>query len=185
MDRRGFLTSTIAAVSDGDVVHGLAPAASNEARRFEAERKYLDLRQGRIAYADRGAGRVALFIHGFPLNGYQWRDALDLLAAQRRCLAPDLMGLGYTEVPAAQDLSPKSQSDMLVSLLDALSIKAVDLVANDSGGGTIAQLMVAQHPARVRTLLLTNCDVHENSPPPQMASSLAKARAGVYDQKIA
>lgn len=184
MDRRSFLAATIAAVS-GTSDRALAqPAAARDALRFAAERKYLDLPQGRIAHADRGAGPVALFIHGFPLNSYQWRGALDRLSGRYRCLAPDLLGLGYTEVSNAQDLSPQAQSDMLAALLDALSVAAVHVVANDSGG-TIAQLFAVQHPTRVRSLLLTNCDVHENSPPPQMAGSIAKARAGIYDQKIA
>ncbi|GGL10953.1 alpha/beta fold hydrolase [Caulobacter rhizosphaerae] len=183
MDRRSFLTAAIAAAS-GDGFGPLPSAASRDVLRFRAKLRRLNLPQGRIAYADRGVGPVALFIHGFPLNGYQWRGALDRLSDQRRCLAPDLMGLGYTEVSNTQDLSPQAQSDMLVALLDGLSVGAVDLIANDSGG-TIAQLFATQHPARVRTLLLTNCDVHENSPPPQMAGSIAKARAGVYDQKIA
>jgi pimeloyl-ACP methyl ester carboxylesterase len=181
MDRRSFLLTATAAVSSPD---SLRPMATTDVQRFKAERKYLNLPDGRIAYADRGAGPAALFVHGFPLNGYQWRGALDRLSGQRRCLAPDLMGLGYSDVSKARDLSPQAQSDMLAALLDALSIDSVDLIANDSGG-TIAQLFAVQHPARVRTMLLTNCDVHENSPPPQMAGSIAKARAGVYDQKIA
>src|SRR5690606_18462007 len=41
-----------------------------------------------------------------------------------------------------------------------------------------------RHPTRVRAMLLTNCDVHENSPPAQMRNSIASARAGLYDQKI-
>lgn len=177
------MASAIAAVSRGDNLTPLPPAGSKDVLRFRAGRKYASLPQGRIAYADRGAGPAALFIHGFPLNGFQWRGALDRLSGRRRCLAPDLMGLGYTEVSDIQDLSPQAQSDMLIGLLDALSIDAVELIANDSGG-TIAQLLAAQHPARVRTMLLTDCDVNENSPPPQMAGSIAKARAGIYDQKI-
>jgi pimeloyl-ACP methyl ester carboxylesterase len=34
-------------------------------------------------------------------------------------------------------------------------------------------------------MLLTNCDVHENSPPAQMRNSIETARAGRYDQKMA
>lgn len=184
MNRRNFLLAATAAVSSREGLDQLRPTAPTDVLRFKAERKYLNLAENRIAYADRGAGPVALFLHGFPLNGYQWRGALDRLSGQRRCIAPDLMGLGYTEVSKTQDLSPQAQSDMLVALLDAISVPSVDLIANDSGG-TIAQLFAVQHPARVRTMLLTNCDVHENSPPPQMAGSIAKARAGVYDQKIA
>jgi len=184
MNRRNFLLAATAAVSGRESLDQLRPMAPTDVLRFKAERKYLDLAENRIAYADRGAGPVALFLHGFPLNGYQWRGALDRLSDRRRCIAPDLMGLGYTEVSKTQDLSPQAQSAMLVALLDAMSVPSVDLIANDSGG-TIAQLFAVQHPTRVRTMLLTNCDVHENSPPPQMAGSIAKARAGVYDQKIA
>lgn len=181
MDRRGFLLTAIAMASSREAP---GPSSPTDVHRFRAERRHRNISQGRIAYAARGAGPVALFLHGFPLNGYQWRGALDRLSGQRRCIAPDLMGLGYTEVSKTQDLSPQAQSDMLAAFLDALSVDSVDLIANDSGG-TIAQLFAVQHPARVRTMLLTNCDVHENSPPPQMAGSIAKARAGVYDQKIA
>jgi pimeloyl-ACP methyl ester carboxylesterase len=184
MDRRDFLLTAIAMASSPEGHGPSRPTTPTDVLRFKAERRYRDIAQGRIAYADRGAGPVALFLHGFPLNGYQWRGALDRLSGQRRCIAPDLMGLGYTEVSKTQDLSPQAQSDMLAAFLDALSVDSVDLVANDSGG-TIAQLFAVRHPARVRTMLLTNCDVHENSPPPQMAGSIAKARAGVYDQKIA
>ncbi|WP_208752604.1 alpha/beta fold hydrolase [Corallococcus carmarthensis] len=54
-----------------------------------------------------------------------------------------------------------------------------DLVANDSGGA-VAQLFVAQHPERVRTLLLTNCDVESECPPPAVLPVIELARAGAY-----
>ena len=154
-----------------------------DAAAYHASRRYVSTPFGRIAFVERGRGPAALFIHGFPLSGFQWRGALQRLANRRRCLAPDLMGLGYSEVAEEQDLSPHAQADMLVAFLDRLSIPAVDLIANDSGG-TIAQLLMAQHPRRIRTVILTNCDVHENSPPPQMRNSIQQARDGVYDKKI-
>ena len=49
--------------------------------------------------------------------------------------------------------------------MDALSIDRADLVANHSGGA-IAQLFLARHPQRVRSLLLTNCDSEIDCPPP-------------------
>lgn len=154
-----------------------------DAAAFTASRRFVATPFGRIAYVERGSGPAALFLHGFPMNGLQWRGSLEHLSPHRRCLAPDFLGLGYTEAPEQQDLSPQAQTDMLAAFLDRLSIPVVDLVANDSGG-TIAQLFVVQHQDRVRSMLLTNCDVHENSPPPQMRNSIEMARAGGYDQKL-
>lgn len=134
-------------------------------QEFHRMRQYADLPMGRIAYIERGKGPVALFLHGFPLNGYQWRGALERLSPYRRCIAADFMGLGYSEVPDDADISIPAQADMLAALLDHLKIDEVDLVANDSGGLT-AQIFAMRHGSRVRSLLLTNCDVDENSPPP-------------------
>jgi pimeloyl-ACP methyl ester carboxylesterase len=150
-----------------------------DAAAFHAARRFADSGFGRIAYVERGEGEAALFVHGFPLNGFQWRGALERLAAHRRCIAPDLMGLGYTEVAEGQSVTPDAQAVMLVALLDRLRIAAVDLVANDSGGA-VAQLLVARHPARVRTLLLTNCDTEIDSPPPALLPVIELAKAGRY-----
>ena len=144
---------------------------------FHQSRRFAETSFGRIAYVEQGKGPAAIFFHGFSLNGFQWRGALGLLSAHRRCIALDFMGMGYTETSANQALSPQAQVDMVVAFLDALGVDTVDIVANDSGG-TIAQLFVVQHPERVRTLLLTNCDVHENSPPKDFLPFIENAKAG-------
>jgi len=176
MKRRTFLQLTGAALAATAVVHP-ALAAPTDAQAFRAMRKYASLPFGRIAYVDLGAGDGALFLHGAPLNSFQWRGAIDLLSPYRRCIAPDFMGLGYSEVPAQQALDAHAQMEMLVALLDSLGIASVDIVASDSGGA-VAQLLVAHYPKRVRTMLLTNCDVEPNSPPPGIAPILDMARAG-------
>lgn len=171
MKRRDFLHGSFAAAGGMFLSRTVAftkPANSKtiDAKTFHASRRFADVALSRVAYVERGHGPAALFIHGYPLNGFQWRGALQRLQAYRRCIAPDVMGMGYTQTPKGQKISPETQATMLVMLLDYLHINAVDLVANDSGG-LVAQLFLAKNPARVRTLLLTNCDVNENSPPPQ------------------
>src|SRR6185436_18315753 len=99
---------------------------------------------------------AALFLHGLPLCGYQWRDVIEDLAPVRRGLAPDALGLGYTEVAAAEDVSFAAQARMIAAFLDAAKIDRVDVVGNDTGAG-ISQIFAAAYPARVRTLTLTNC----------------------------
>jgi haloalkane dehalogenase len=154
-----------------------------DAATFHASRRFAATRFGRIAFVEQGEGPAALFLHGLPLNGFQWRGALERLSPYRRCIAPDSMGLGYSEIGSGQSLAPEAQADMVAALLDALSITAVDLVGSDSGGA-IAQLFVARYPARVRTLLLTNCDVHEDSPPPALLPVIAASRSGTFVDEV-
>jgi haloalkane dehalogenase len=145
---------------------------------YRLSRRFAELPVSRVAYVERGHGPAALFIHGFPLNGFQWRGALERLHVHRRCIAPDMMSMGFTQTPEGQTISPATQAAMLGMLLDSLHIDAVDLVANDSGG-LVAQLFLAKYPRRVRTLLLTNCDVDENNPPPPFVPFAELAKKGL------
>ncbi|HEV7777831.1 MAG TPA: alpha/beta hydrolase [Luteibacter sp.] len=153
------------------------PSPPTDATAFRAARRFADTPFGRIAYVERGSGNAALFLHGAPLNGYQWRGALDRLSSYRRCVAPDFMGLGYSEIPEHQSLAAAAQVGMLAALLDVLAIDRVDIVASDSGGA-VAQLFMVRYPERVRTLLLTNCDVEPDSPPTKVKPVIEMARAG-------
>jgi pimeloyl-ACP methyl ester carboxylesterase len=184
MRRRQFLELTGATLAAGVVANvgaspsqGASPAQPTNAAAFSAARRFADLAFGKIAYVERGSGPAALFLHGAPLNGFQWRGALDRLSAFRRCVAPDFMGLGYSQVPEHQSLAAGAQVAMLAALLDKLAISKVDIVGSDSGGAA-AQLFVARYPERVRTLLLTNCDVEPDSPPPKVKPVIEMARAG-------
>jgi haloalkane dehalogenase len=199
MNRRKFLTygATAAALASTTVAVAAAAATSREpakeaasswdpvaedaaaGARYTKERRFLDSPFGRIAYIDRGSGRPTLLLHGFPLSSFQWRGVIERLSGTRRCLAPDLMGLGYTEVADGQSVTPASQAAMIAAFLDRLNVGEVDLIANDSGGA-VAQLFLIAHPERVRTLLLTNCDVETDSPPQAVLPIIEAARAGIY-----
>jgi pimeloyl-ACP methyl ester carboxylesterase len=137
----------------------------------------IETSSGRISYTERGTGPAALFVHGVLLNGYLWRHQLANLSDIRRCIAVDLLAHGDTEIAPDQDVSVTANAEMLAELLDALAVDSVDLVGNDSGGG-IAQIFAVRHPARVRTLTLTNCDAHDNWPPEAFKPFLAMAAAG-------
>jgi len=150
------------------------------AAQFIAARKFAELPVGRIAYVEQGSGPAAIFLHGYPLNGFQWRGAMARLEGVRRCVAPDLMGLGYSEILDGTDQSPTAQATMVVALMDKLGIDQADLVSNDSATG-VAQLIAAGHPERVRSLLLTNGDVDANSPPALFLPFIEMCRDGRAD----
>ena len=157
----------------------LLRGGSLTASEYRAMLRFVRTDFGRIAYVERGEGKPVLFLHGFPLNSYQWRDVIGRVWHRRRCIAPDFLGLGYTEVGNQPDVVPGTQVAMITGFLDSLSIRKFDIVANDSGGA-IAQLLAAKHPERVRSLLLTNCDTEPDSPPAAVLPVIELARAGKF-----
>ena len=148
---------------------------------FHSSRKFAETRFGRIAYVEQGSGPAALFLHGLPLCGYEWRDVIEDLAPMRRSIALDMLGLGYTEVAAGQGVSFADQARMVAAFLDALEIDRVDLVGNDTGGG-VSQIFAATNPTRVRTLTLTNCEVHDTWPNQLLTGFYAGVQAGAVLQ---
>jgi pimeloyl-ACP methyl ester carboxylesterase len=168
VNRRAFLKGGALTVAGATVACGLFPnplMAELKGHKMKRDIKHVTTPYGQIAYTEAGHGPAALFVHGVFMNGYLWRHVVEQLSDVRSCIAIDLMAHGATRIAPDQDVSFKAQAKMLESFCQALGLEKVDLVGNDSGGG-IAQIFAARHPERVRSLTLTNCDVHDNWPPP-------------------
>jgi len=69
-----------------------------------------------------GPGSV-IFAMAMPLNGYQWRGALDRLSEHRRCLAPDFLASAIPKHLKARNQRPEAQVAMLAAFLDAWARK--------------------------------------------------------------
>ncbi|MGR4897333.1 alpha/beta fold hydrolase [Stenotrophomonas sp. LARHCG68] len=106
-------------------------------------------------YHDLGSGPAVLLIHGSGpgVSAWaNWRPVMPALAQQRRVLAPDMAGFGYSERPEAFAYGDAWVAQA-VGLLDALDIERADLVGNSFGGG-LALALAIRHPERVRRLVL-------------------------------
>jgi pimeloyl-ACP methyl ester carboxylesterase len=169
----------LAGCAGADRADSAMAASPSSPAGFRAGRRFLRTRLGEIAYVARGSGAAALFLHGFPLNGYQWRGVIERLAPMRTCIVPDFLGMGVSRAAAGQAVGPQAQVEMLLALLEHLGVEQADVIANDSGGA-VAQLLAARHPARVRSLLLTNCDTEIESPPAAMLPVIELARRGEF-----
>ncbi|MDA8309364.1 MAG: alpha/beta fold hydrolase [Actinomycetota bacterium] len=82
-----------------------------------------------------------------------WRLTMPVLAEQRRVVAPDLVGFGYTERPAGFRYELRAWVQHLVAFLDVLGLERVDVVGN-SFGGALALALALTERARVRRLVL-------------------------------
>ena len=129
------------------------------------DRGLVEVPQGRIRVREIGEGEPLLFVHGYLVDGRLWDGAAERLAGDFRCIVPDLpFGSHRTAMKSEADLSPPGAAEIIGELMSALGLDAATIVANDSGGA-VSQMFTAAHPERVRRLVLTNCDTHENFPP--------------------
>ena len=120
---------------------------------------------GVIDYRERGEGAAVVFVHGVGVNGDLWRAVVPGLAAECRCIAPDLpWGSHRRPLREDADLSLPGMARITSDFLDALDLRDVTLVANDTGGA-VAQALVGLYPARIARLVLTSCDAFEKFPP--------------------
>ena len=125
------------------------------------------LPQGDVRYYERGSGRPVVFVHGVLTNAQLWRKVVPGIAeAGFRCIAPD-WPLGSHEIPmrADADLTPAGNAEVIAAFLDALDLRDVILVGNDTGGA-LSQIVLSRHPERVGRVVLLPSDCFEYFFPP-------------------
>jgi len=122
--------------------------------------------QGTIHYTEQGTGEPIVLVHGLLTNSGLWRDVVPELAKDFRVIAPDWpLGSHPEPMKEGTDFSPPGLAAIIAAFLEALDLRDVTLVGNDTGGA-ICQLVAVNHPERLGRLVLTPCDAYENFLPP-------------------
>jgi pimeloyl-ACP methyl ester carboxylesterase len=104
-----------------------------------------------------GTGPAVVLLHGYGETGDMWAPLAVDLARDHTVIVPDLRGLGLSSKPAS-GFDKKTQAVDIDALLTALNVNQVDVVAHDIGN-MVAFQFAAQHPARVRRLVLIDAPV--------------------------
>ncbi len=120
---------------------------------------------------------VLVFIHGFMVDGLLWRKVSQQASSWARCVCPDLpLGSHSIAMDDDADLSPRAIAALIAEFLEALDLRDVTVIGNDTGGA-ITQVLVTTQPERIGRLVLTSCDAFENFPP-KLFRPLMKAARG-------
>jgi len=112
----------------------------------------------RIACIDEGPRDAApvLLMHGEPSWSYLYRKFVPLLAGRHRVVAPDLVGFGRSDKPAATtDYSYERHVAWMSDWLAAMDLKDITLFCQD-WGGLIGLRLVAAFPERFARVVVAN-----------------------------
>ncbi len=77
-----------------------------------------------------------LFIHGSGpgVSAWaNWRLAMPVIAKDRRVIAPDMVGFGYTDRPAGMTYNMDTWVQQALDVMDAMGVEKADVVGNSFG----------------------------------------------------
>jgi haloalkane dehalogenase len=119
----------------------------------------------RIAYVDEGPREASpvLLMHGEPSWSYLYRKVVPLLSGEHRVLAPDLVGFGRSDKPAAkEDYTYERHVAWMSAWLLSLDLKNITLFCQD-WGGLIGLRLVAAFPERFARVVVANTGMPEGA----------------------
>jgi len=145
------------------------PTPSSLLRDWRDTGRYFTFKKHKIFYKDvKGTQtanvgkRTLLLLHGFPTSSFDWYKVLpDLQSRFARIIAPDFLGLGFSDKPKNFSYLLTFQADIVeVLLFGKLHINEVDILAHDYGD-TVAQELIARFndnnlKFNIKSVTLTN-----------------------------
>ena len=132
----------------------------------------------RIHHLDEGPieGPVVLCMHGQPVWSYLYRHVIPhLTAAGMRVIAPDLVGYGRSDKPAArEDYSYQRQVQWMGDWLEANDFSGITFFGQD-WGGLIGLRLVVNYPERFDRVVVSNTGLPYNPDVPQEVVAAVEA----------
>jgi len=127
---------------------------------YPFEPHYADAGDGiRVHYVDEGPRDAdpMLMLHGEPSWSYLYRKMIPVIVdAGFRAVAPDLVGFGRSDKPAArEEYSYARHVDWMHAFLNAIDLRRITLVCQD-WGGLIGLRLVAEQPDRFDRVVAAN-----------------------------
>src|SRR6201990_2103944 len=115
-----------------------------ELERWKSSGQYFDYLGFDIFYKTEGSGPPLLLIHGYPFNTWDWKLIWPTLVNRFSVIAPDIIGMGFSEKPVAYEYSVHDHADMHEALLTHLGVETAHILAHDLGD-SVGQELLARH----------------------------------------
>ena len=114
---------------------------------------YIYRRDGKVYVYKVGGGEPVILLHAVGQSGWSWRKVLDQFARHFTCYVIDLPGYDHSDIPPRSYSIDGDYPQAIVDVMDGLGLEQATIVA-DRTGSIIAALLAAQHPQRVKRLVL-------------------------------
>jgi len=141
----GSLAILLFCAAFGGMVH--AAAADSEIASRTAEIDGLKLH-----YLTAGNGAPLILLHGYTQTSQMWRPIMPQLAEKFMVIAPDLPGIGDSDIPTT-GLDMKTAATRIHALAKSLGVRKARVVGHDIGL-MVAYAYAAMYPVEVEKLVV-------------------------------
>lgn len=117
---------------------------SQELRLWLNKGTYFQYNGNKVFYIREGSGLPLLVFHGYPFNGYDFKEILPALAGKFQVIIPDMPGMGFSDKPVNYSYSFGDYANMFCSLLSELKVETVHILAHDLGNSVVQELLSQQ-----------------------------------------
>lgn len=125
---------------------------------YPFESHYLSIGGHRYHYIEEGAGEPVVLLHGNPSWSFYYRELIQKLSPHYHCLAPDHIGMGYSDKPGDESYSytlPQRVKDLEEFLAAKGITRNITLIVHD-WGGIIGMSYARRHPEAIKKIVLLN-----------------------------
>src|SRR5277367_6534943 len=106
----------------------------------------------KLQYLTAGQGPTIILLHGYTQTSRMWRPIIPLLAEKFTVIAPDLPGIGDSDIPT-NGLDMKTAAIRIHGLAKSLGVTKARVVGHDIGL-MVAYAYAAQFPAETEKLVV-------------------------------
>jgi pimeloyl-ACP methyl ester carboxylesterase len=148
----GIVAITLAAIP---LARNMEQGPLDASARRQAPGQFVTLSHGIVHVRTAGPeqGRPVILVHGFSVPSYVFdKTSADLAAAGFRVIRFDLYGRGWSARPDV-DYDRELFANQVVELMDTLQIARADVLGLSMGGAIVGRF-AAEHPERVRSVVL-------------------------------
>lgn len=134
------------------IVLAVAAAGQSSAQKAAIASRIAQGGGVKLHYLTAGHGPTVILIHGYAETSRMWKPIIPLLAKKFTVIAPDLPGIGDSEIPK-DGLDMKTAAIRIHALAKSLGVEKARVVGHDIGL-MVAYAYAAQFPAETEKLVV-------------------------------
>ena len=149
---RAYLQVTATIVLSTLIAVSLPAVGQTPAGDGSIESKFATVDGIKLHYLTAGHGPAVILLHGYTQTSRMWRPLIPKLTGKFTIIAPDLPGIGDSDIPK-DGLDMKTAATRMHALAKSLGITKARVVGHDIGL-MVAYAYAAQFPAEVEKLVV-------------------------------